>query len=79
MYLASILTHYGHVASRSLFFDVQIMTHLFGKCTLFACAKSIPLPGYAHIFQQYLEHPYLCIHVRWDVREALVNGENLQH
>ena len=26
---------------------------------------------YVHIFQQYLQHTYVSIHVRWDVREAL--------
>ena len=30
-----------------------------------------PLPGYIHIFQQYLQHTYVYIHARWGVREAL--------
>ena len=31
----------------------------------------ILLPGYAPIFQQYLSHTYVYIHIRWDVRETL--------
>ena len=33
--------------------------------------STTPLPGYIHIFQQYLQHTYLSIHVRRDIREAL--------
>ena len=33
--------------------------------------SATPLPGYARTFHQYLQHTYVCIHVRWDVREAL--------
>ena len=29
----------GHVASHNLFFDVQLLTVLFGKYSLFACAN----------------------------------------
>ena len=36
--------------------------------------SATPLPGHAHIFQQYLQHTYVCIHIRWDVREALTVG-----
>ena len=36
--------------------------------------STTPLPGYSHIFQHYLQHTYVCIHVRWDVREALDYG-----
>ena len=33
--------------------------------------SATPLPGYAHIFQQYLQDTYECMHIRWDVKEAL--------
>ena len=60
------------VASRNLFFDLQEVTLLLGEYTLFALQISTtPLPGYVHIFQQYLQHSYVSIHVRRDVREAL--------
>ena len=29
------------------------------------------LPDYVHIFQEYLQHTYVCIDIQWDVREAL--------
>ena len=32
---------------------------------------STPLPGYAGVFQQYLQHIYMCIHIQWNVRETL--------
>ena len=61
------------VASRNLFFDLQEVTLLLGEYTLFALQISTtPLPGYVHIFQQYLQHTYVSIHIRRDVREALI-------
>ena len=33
--------------------------------------SATPLPGYVHIFQQYLQPTYVRIHVRRDVREAI--------
>ena len=53
-----------------MFFDIQVVTLLLKEFTLFATSAS-PLPGHACIFQQYLQHTYVCIQVRWDVREAL--------
>ena len=50
-----------HVARHGLFFDAQVLTLLFGEYTLY----------YVHVFQQYLQHSYMCIHVQWDAREAL--------
>ena len=35
--------------------------------------SATPLPGYGHIYQQYLQHTYVYIHIQWDVREALGN------
>ena len=57
------------VASSSLFFDLQVVTLLLAECTLFARAN--PLPGYVYIFQQYLQHTCVYIHVRWAARAAL--------
>ena len=43
----------GPVASHSLFLDIQEVTLLLEEYTLFAFAC-------AHIFQQYLQHTYMC-------------------
>ena len=34
--------------------------------------STTPLLGYVHIFQQYLQHTYVSIHVQRYVREALI-------
>ena len=52
-----------------MFFDIQIVTKNF-HC-LQVEISATPLPGHSRVFQQYLQHTYVCIHVRWDVREAL--------
>ena len=57
----------GPVSSRSLFFDVQVVNIPFLPMQI----SAIPLPGYVHIFQQYLQHTYMYIHTRCDAREAL--------
>ena len=61
------------VASSSLLFDLQAVTLLLQEYTLFAHANLLfahAKPGYVHIFQQYLQHTCVYIHVGWDVREA---------
>ena len=59
------------MASRSLFFDVQVQTLLSEKYTLFARANLCKsLQAMFIYFQQYMQHIYLCIQVRWDEREA---------
>ena len=59
------------VSSCNLFFDVQVVTLLLGKYTLFAhahlCYPTTKLRSYfSTIFAAHV-----CIYVRWDVREAL--------
>ena len=62
----------GPVASRSLFFAVQVLTLLSEKHTLFAHANlCYPTTRLREYLQQYLQHTYVCIHIQWDVREAL--------
>ena len=62
------------VAGHSLFLDIQVVTILLKEFTcLQVQISATPLPGHARIFQQYMQHTYMCIHVRWDVGEA-ING-----
>ena len=60
-------------ASCSLFLDIQEGTLLLGSWENTTCLyiqiSSTPQPRY--IFQQYLYHTYVCMHVQWNVKEAL--------
>ena len=47
------------VASRRLFFDLQVVTFFLVEFTILHMQISpTPLPGYVYIFQQYLQHTY---------------------
>ena len=51
--------------SHSLFLDIQAVTLLLVD-TLFCLHVQIsttPLPGYVHIFQQYLQHTFTCLYM----------------
>ena len=59
------------VAGHSLFLDIQVVPLFLKEFTcLYVQISATPLPDHAHIFRQYLQHMYVCIHMRWDVREA---------
>ena len=47
----------------------MVINSVVGRIHLVCKCKSL-IPGYVHIFQQYLQHTYMWIHVRWDVRDA---------
>ena len=72
------------VAGRSLFLDIQVVTILLKEFTFWhEQISATPIPGHVHIFQQYLQHTYMSIHIRWNVREAYDSKEkkrsNLNH
>ena len=56
-----------------MFFDIQVVTKNLHCLQMQISATS--LPGHARIFQQYLQHTYVCTHIRWDVTEALTIPE----
>ena len=60
----------GPVASRSLMLKYWDSCWENTPC-LQVQFSATPLPGYANIFQQYLQRSYVYTHVWWDVREAL--------
>ena len=58
------------VACCSMFLNIQVLTLLLGEYILHVQISTVPLPGYSNIFQHYLQHTYVCIHLQWDVRES---------
>ena len=77
-YACDFITKYQGRTSPAM----KIGTHISSVCTQYGyklcCWENTPclqvkslLPGHFNIFQQYLQHTYVCIHIRQDVRVAL--------